>query len=576
MSLTAHLRKNHFQFSRNFSPQPSPIPDLQTCISFLQSFSQNQELSRGRTVHALMLSAGHLPSPFSATSLINMYSKCNAVADAFSVFHESTDFHNVFVYNSIIAGLTGNGLPKEAFDVFCRMRLSSGLVPDKFTFPCVIKACSNVLDLKNVHGLLYKLQLGLNLFIASALLHSYLKFELMSDAQQLFERLSVKDDIVLWNTMINGYVQIGEFNEALSIFKRMASYEVIPNRFTVTGIMSALALAGDIHNCKLVHAFAVKLGYDSGLAVSNALIDTYGKCGQLVDALTIFKNIVDKDIYSWNSIITVHERCSGHEGSLKLLKAMLSSGFRPDLVTITAALPTCANLAALMHGREIHGYMVRSGLDKLGSTYSTNAIVDMYVKCGSMREARLIFEGMKIKDVASWNIMVMGYGMHGFGKEAMDFFSRMLDCGLKPDAVSFVGILSACSHAGFVDRGRELLSEMQPKYGVAPTIEHYSCVIDMLGRAGRVEEAHELILSMSVEPNQVVWRAFLSACRLHGNADLAEVAARRVLEIGPGHCGNYVLMSNVYGAAGKYDEVAELRHTMRENDVKKSPGCSWG
>ncbi|KAL3637155.1 hypothetical protein CASFOL_019454 [Castilleja foliolosa] len=574
--IAVHQRKTHFIFSRKFSSKPTPPLNIQTFISLLQSCAQNQELSEGKKLHARMLVAGHLGSPHSATSLINMYSKCNSIADAVSVFHASTHVHNVFVYNSIIAGLTINGLPLEAFEFYCKMR-SSGVAPDKFTFPCVIKACSSIEDLKNVHGLLSKHGLYLDLYIGSALLHSYLKFELMNDAVQLFDRLPVKDDIVLWNAMINGYVQIGEFNQALVIFKRMVENGLVPNRFTVTGILSALSLAGEINNGKLIHSFSIKIGYASGVAVSNALIDMYGKCRHLVDALVVFKNTIDKDIYSWNSIISVHEQCGDHDGTLKLLKQMLCSGFRPDLVTITAVLPACAHLAALMHGKEIHGYIIINGLKSLinSNTYTVNAIMDMYAKCGSMREARLVFDGLRIKDVASWNIMVMGYGMHGFGNEALDLFSRMCVTGLKPDEISFVGLLSACSHAGFVRQGREILLEMESKYGVTPAMEHYACVIDMLGRAGQLEEAHELILNMPIEPNQVVWRAFLSACRLQGNAELAEVAARRVVELEPEHCGNYVLLSNMYGAAGRYDEVAELRNEMRQQDVKKSPGCSW-
>ncbi|KAL6498530.1 hypothetical protein OROHE_026627 [Orobanche hederae] len=577
MFLAVQLRKPHFQFSCKFSSKSksSPLLNLQTCIYLLQSCAQNQELAKGRKIHARMLVSGHLGSPLSATSLINMYSKCNSIADSISVFHASTHIHNVFVYNSIIAGLTVNGLPAEAFELYRRMR-SYGVDPDKFTFPCVVKACSNILDLKNVHGVLFKHRLTFDLYIGSALLHCYLKFELMGDAVQLFERLPVKDDIVLWNAMINGYVQIREFGEALMIFRRITENGLVPNRFTVTGVLSALSFAGDIYNGKLVHTFSIKMGYGSGVGVSNALIDMYGKCGHLTDALIVFDDMIDKDIYSWNSIISVHEQCGDHGGALSLLKGMLSSGFQPDLVTITAALPACAHLAALMHGMEIHCYIITNGLDKIvNNTYTVNAIMDMYTKCGSMREARLVFDEMKIKDVASWNIMVMGYGMHGFGNQALDTFSRMCESGLKPDEISFVGLLAACNHAGFVSRGRELLLEMQTGYGVSPTIEHYACVIDMLGRAGQLEEAFELISNMPIEPNQVAWRAFLSACWFHGNADLAEVAAKRVLELEPEHCGNYVLMSNIYGASGRYNEVAELRHAMREHDVRKSPGCSW-
>lgn len=503
-----------------------------------------------------------------------MYSKCSSISDAISVFNSSTDVHNVFVYNSVIAGLTANDLPFEAFEFYRKMR-SFGVEPDKFTFPCAIKACSDVAELRNIHGLLFKFVLNFDLFIGSALVHCYLKFKLMDDALQVFERLPVKDDIVLWNAMVNGYVQIGQFGKALAIFRRMVETGLVPNKFAVTGVLSALALAAEAYNGRMVHAFSIKMGYDMGIEVLNALIDMYGKCRQLEDALVVFENMIEKDMYSWNSIISVHEQCGDHDGTLRLLRGMLSSGFRPDMVTFTAALPACSHLSALMRGKEIHGYMIVNGLDKLGSTYTANAVMGMYAKCGSMREARMVFDETKVKDVASWNIMVMGYGMHGFGDEALNMFSRMCEGGLKPDAVSFVGVLAACSHAGFLSRGQEILAEMQPGYGVTPDIEHYACVIDMLGRAGKLEEAFEVMSRMPIEPNHVVWRSFLAACQLHGNADLAGVAAQRVLELEPTHCGNYVLMSNVFGAAGRYAEVAELRHMMRQTDVKKSPGCSW-
>ncbi|KAK4404770.1 Pentatricopeptide repeat-containing protein [Sesamum angolense] len=318
MFLATQLRKTHVQFSRKLSSKPTEDLNLRTCIALLQSCAQNQELGEGRKIHSRMLVSGHLGSPPSVTSLINMYSKCNSIADAVSVFRMSTNVHNVFVYNSLIAGLTVNGLPNEAFEFYCKMRLF-GVAPDKFTFPCVIKACSNILDLKNTHGLLFKLGLD--------------------------------SDFVY--------------------------------RFTVTGVLSALALAGEVHDGMLVHAFAIKMGYDTGVAVLNALIDMYGKCRQLADALVVFENMMDKDMYSWNSNISVHEQCGDHDGTLGLLKVMVSSGFQPDLVTVTAALPACSSLAALMHGREIHGYMIINGLNKAGNTYTDNAIMDMYTNVGA-------------------------------------------------------------------------------------------------------------------------------------------------------------------------------------------------
>ncbi|KAJ7968883.1 Pentatricopeptide repeat-containing protein [Quillaja saponaria] len=459
----------------------------------------------------------------------------------------------------------------------------AGIVPDKFTFPCVIRACCDSLEdleVKKIHGLLFKLGLELDVFVGSALVNTYLKFGLMLEAQDVFEELPVRD-VVLWNSLVNGYAQIGQFYQALEVFRRMVENGVVPSRFTVTGVLSIFSMMGYFDNGRAVHGFVVKMGYNSGVAVSNALVDFYGKCKCVTDALYIFEIMNEKDLYSWNSIISVHEQCGDYDETLRLFNRMLDTGFRPDLVTITTVLPACSHLAALMHGRQIHGYMIVNGMGKDGISNCfddisvNNAVMDMYAKCGNMRDAHAIFGNMRDKDVASWNIMIIGYGMHGYGSEALNMFSCMCEAQLIPDEVTFVGVLSACSHSGLVRQGHKFLSLMESKYGVPPTIEHYTCVIDMLGRAGCIEKAYELLLTMPIKANSVVWRALLAACQLHRNTDLAEVAAKQVNELDPGHSGSYVLLSNIYGVDGRYEEVSEVRHTMRQQNVKKTPGCSW-
>ena len=502
--------------------------------------------------------------------------------DALLVFNHQAHHYNVFAYNAIISGFVSNGLAEDGFELYKRMRVLD-VRPDKFTFPCVIKACCDiveVLEVRKIHGLLFKLGLELDVFIGSALVNTYLKFGLIVEAQEVFEKLPVRD-VALWNALVNGYAQIGRLDEVLEVFKRMGKEGVVPNRFTVTGVLSVLALMEEFNNGRAIHGFAMKMGYVSGVAVSNALIDMYGKCMHIEDALEIFETINEKDIFSWNSIISVHGQCGDYDVTLRLFDRMLGAGVKPDLVTIIAVLPACSNLVALMHGRQIHGYMIVNGLGKDGNHKDTddvlvnNAIMDMYAKCGSMRDAHSVFCKMRNKDVASWNIMIMGHGMQGHGDEALDVFSRMCEAQIKPDAVTFIGVLSACSHAGLVRHGRELLTLMKSKYGVDPTIEHYACVIDMLGRAGQLEDAYELAQAMPIKANPVVWRTLLAACRLHGNADLADIVVQQVLKLEPEHCGNYVLMSNIYGVSGRYEDVLDIRQAMRQQNVKKAPGCSW-
>lgn len=503
------------------------------------------------------------------------------MSDALSVFLSSTHCQNVFAYNAIIAGFISHDLPNKVLDFYFNMR-TVGLVPDNFTFPCVIKACCDAIDVQKIHSLVFKVGLEFDSYIGSALVHGYLKVGLLSgEALKVFDELPERDDVVIWNAMINGFAQFGEIEKAIEVFRRMVENGVVPSRFSVTGILSVFAMAGEICSGRVIHGFVVKMGYDSGIAVSNALIDMYGKCKCVMDAVVVFDSMVEKDIFSWNSIICVHEQCGEHEETLRLFENMLRASVQPDLVTVASVLPACAHLAALMHGREIHCYMIVKGFGKSGvygghdNIYINNAVMDMYAKCGSLREARFVFDKMSHRDVASWNIMVMGYGMHGFGNEALDMFNSMSKAELRPDEVTFVGVLSACSHAGFLSQGREFLGNMQPKYGVVPAIEHYACVIDMLGRAGQLEEAYELLSTMPYEANPVVWRAFLAASQLHGNSDLAEVAAQRIFELQPEHCGSYVILSNIYGASGRYEEVLGVRHMMRQQDVKKTPGCSW-
>ncbi|KAF2305413.1 hypothetical protein GH714_005057 [Hevea brasiliensis] len=471
-----------------------------------------------------------------------MYAKCNLMNQALLVFNSTPDYdRNVFTHNAIISGFVSNGLPRYGFEFYKEMR-RLGVLPDKVTFPCLIKGLCEIMEVyevKNIHGLAFKLGLELDVFVGSALISAYLKFELMDEAHELFDRMPERD-VVLWNSMVNGCAQTGKFNEALGIFRKMRKEGVTISGFTATGVLSVFAVTGDFDKGRMVHGFVIKIGFGSDVSICNALIDMYGKCKFVANALEIFETMDDRDIFSWNSIISVTEQSGDHDGTLRLFNRMFDDGICPDLLTIKTVLPACSHVAALMHGREIHRYMIVNELAKDGKSGDVNnvllnnAILDMYAKCGSMRDAHLVFNKMICKDVASWNIMIMGYGMHGYGNEALGLFSQMCDAGVEPNEVTFVGVLSACSHAGFVIQGQEFLRQMELKYGVVPTIEHYACIIDMLGRAGQLEEAYKLAQTMPVKANTVAWRALLAACQLHCNADLAEVVARQVFELDPG------------------------------------------
>ncbi|KFK38827.1 hypothetical protein AALP_AA3G165600 [Arabis alpina] len=516
-------------------------------------------------------------SPRAVTSLVNMYAKCGLMRRAISVFGGSEI--DVFGYNAIISGFVVNGSSLDAIEMYREMR-SKGILPDKYTFPSLLKGSDvmEISDVEKVHGLVFKLGFDSDCYVGSGLVTSYLKFKLMEDAQKVFDELPERDDSVLWNALVNGYSQIFRFEDALRVFSQMREEGVGISRHTVTGVLSAFTVLGDLDNGRSIHGLVVKLGFDSSVAVSNALIDMYGKSKWLEEAVKIFEAMDhERDIFTWNSVLCVHDYCGDHDGTLALFERMICSGIRPDLVTLTTVLPTCGRLAALKQGREIHGYMVVNGLLNRSSNdeFIHNSLMDMYTKCGDLRDAQLVFDLMRNKDSASWNIMINGYGVQGCGELALDMFSRMCRAGFKPDEITFVGLLQACNHSGYVSEGRRFLEQMEAVYNIVPTSDHYACVIDMLGRAGKLEEAYKLAIAMPMGDNPIVWRSIMSSCRLHGNTDLAQLAGKRLHELEPEHCGGYVLMSNVYVEAGRYEEVLDIRDGMRQQNVKKTPGSSW-
>ncbi|KAF9610409.1 hypothetical protein IFM89_022320 [Coptis chinensis] len=567
-----------------FGEQTKIPSKLRTLLSSLQACAHQKNVLKGKEIHATILLNDFMDYPFSVTALINLYSKCNRPDDAFAIFKNAPE-RNLFIWNAIIAGSVGNGLSRDGFELYQEMRRHDNVVPDKYTYPCVIKACCDlgkVGEVRGIHGEVLKSGFDNDSFIVSSLINFYLKFSCMVEAQHLFEQLSKGEkDVVLWNSLINGYAQIRQFTEALDVFGKMMEEGVTPTKFTLTGILSVFTMTKDLKNGRIIHGYVKRTGYESDISVSNALIDMYGKCKSVAAADNFFENMSERDLFSWNSIISVHEQSADYNGTLMLFHRMQGAGVQPDIVTITTVLPACSHLSAFMRGREIHGYMIVNGMTKdcyikdVKCVHVENAVMDMYAKCGSLEDAQLVFDKMRNRDVASWNIMTMGYGMHGYADKALDMFSRMCEKGVRPDEVTFVTILSACSHAGLVESGRNFLAKMELDYGVIPTIEHYACVVDMLGRAGHLNEAYQLALTIPVETNAVLWRAFLAACRLHRNAPLANIAAQKVFELEPDHCGSYVLISNVYGSTGRYEDVSEMRQTMRNTNIHKTPGCSW-
>ncbi|XP_042495086.1 pentatricopeptide repeat-containing protein At2g29760, chloroplastic-like [Macadamia integrifolia] len=447
---------------------------------------------------------------------------------------------------------------------------------ESFTYAFVFKACARTHMLETgraVHGLALKSSHASHLFVANTAVHLYFACAELGSAEKVFEEMGSRN-IVTWNAMISGYVQNGLPNGGLRVFQWMWEEGIRPDYVTMVVVISACAQNKDLELGRWIHAYVSEnpSDFESNINVGTALIDMYGKCKQIDIAKKIFSDMQRKDIGVWNALIGGYVFNSRSSEALDLFQKLETTRLDPDETTLVNTLRACANVGALDIGKRIHQYAQEKHF--MSNQMLDTSLVDMYSKCGCINEAREVFNKMSKRDVMAWTSMIVGLAMHGHSKDALDLFSLMLDSGQKPDGITFLGVLSACSHAGLVDQGVYYFETMRNKYCIAPKIEHYGCMIDLFGRAGRLKEAHAFILSMEIQPNAIVWRALLSACRLHSNVNLAETAIENLFKLRSDHCGDYVLLSNIYASKGKWNLVENIRRKMEEGGIRKIPGLS--
>uniref|UniRef100_A0A8I6WW34 DYW domain-containing protein n=2 Tax=Hordeum vulgare subsp. vulgare TaxID=112509 RepID=A0A8I6WW34_HORVV len=561
----------------------------------------------GREAHAFALKRGFLDEgrerfPFNA--LLSMYARLGLVDDAQSLFRTtaaafSPGGGDVVTWNTMISLLVQGGRCAEAVEVLYDM-VSLGVRPDGVTFASALPACSRLEMLalgREMHAVVLKdADLAANSFVASALVDMYAGNEKVANARRVFDMVPEPGrQLGMWNAMICGYAQAGMDEEALDLFSRMeAEAGCAPSETTMSGVLPACARSEGFAGKEAMHGYVVKRGMAGNRFVQNALMDMYARLGEMDVARRIFAMIDPRDVVSWNTLIT---GCvvQGHVAEafqlvteMQLPSPSPSSSSSsssteegeahrcmPNNITLMTLLPGCAALAAPARGKEIHGYAVRHALESDIAVGS--ALVDMYAKCGCLAASRAVFDRLPRRNVITWNVLIMAYGMHGLGDEAVALFDEMAAGGeATPNEVTFIAALAACSHSGLVDRGLELFHGMERDHGVKPTPDLHACVVDVLGRAGRLDEAYSIITSMEPGEQQVsAWSSLLGACRLHRNVELGEVAAERLFELEPGEASHYVLLCNIYSAAGMWDKSVAVRARMRRQGVAKEPGCSW-
>lgn len=395
----------------------------------------------------------------------------------------------------------------------------------------------------------------------------------LESARKLFDEMPERN-LVSWNALIAALSQNGEHDEALLLFSRMLESGVKPDKVTILSVVSAIAGAHTPDQSVVDQILSFSRSTNS-VSVLTAVLNLYAKFGRIGDARKIFDEIPEKDIITWNAMIGGYSQNRQPNEAIELFRQMQEqrgSKVRPDGVTMVGLISSCAQMGALGLGEWVHAYIEKNEIEL--DVFLVTALIDMYARCGDLNRSRLLFWGMPKGDLASWNAMIKGLAIHGKGNEALEIFSMMERSRVVPNYITFVGLLSACSHGGLVEKGLELFYSMQSQYSIAPRIELYGCVVDLLGRAGRLTEAYEFIKCMPIEPDAVVWGALLGACRSHQNVELAEESARRLVELEPSHDGNYVLLSNVFASEGKWEDVAKVRAHMRAQNVQKTPGCS--
>ncbi|KAK0604736.1 hypothetical protein LWI29_018935 [Acer saccharum] len=500
-------------------------------------------LKTGKQVHALLLLTNISFNTFSFNSkLVGMYASCGNVKSARLVFDEIPN-PNVFAVNWMVLASAYNGNFEEAIGYFSLMRDSLKSC-NKFTFSIVLKACVGLLDLKKgkqVHSIVNKMGFESDVSVGNALIDMYCKCGHLSNGRRVFDKM-VNRDVASWTSMICGYCNTGKIEQAMVLFERIRLEGLEPNDFTWNVMIAGYARRGDINGAYEIFSRMTAHGLVPDLVTWNAMISGFTQSQRADEAFTLFR-------------------------------AMLVTGVKPNLVTVTGLLPACGLTVSIRRGREIQGWIHRMGLDI--NVFVGSALIDMYSKCGSVKDARNVFDMIYAKNVASWNAMIGCYGKHGMVDASMELFERMQEEEMQPNEVTFIAVLSACSHGDLVEKGLKIFRSMKETYGVEISKEHYACVVDLLCRSGKMVEAYELVRGMPIEITNSIAGAFFNGCKIHGRRDLAKLMAEERLTMDLKRPGAFVTLSNIYATDGEWHQVENLRNIMKEKNVHKKPGFSW-
>lgn len=478
--------------------------------------------------------------------------------------------------NHSIQSLCRKGKLKQAIHL-----LSDVENPTQHTYELLIQSCAHkksISDAITVHRNLTEDGFDQDPFLATKLINMYAELGSALHARQVFDKITERT-IYVWNAIFRALSLLGDGEEVLRLYRWMNSIGTPSDRFTYTYVLKACVVSGSelsmSRRGREVHAQVLRRGYESHLHIMTTLVDMYAKFGCVESASLVFSSMPVKNLVSWSAMIACFAKNGRPFEALELFREMMreSVDVLPNSVTMVSVIQACAALTALEQGKLIHGYILRKGLDSILPVM--NALVTMYARCGDLRLGENVFNQMEKRDVVSWNSMISSYAVHGLGSKALATFQEMVERGFSPTPISFISVLGACSHSGLVDEGKLLFESMVTEHGIRPSIEHYACVVDLLGRANRLDEAARIIADMRDEPGPMVWGSLLGSCRIHCNVELAERASSKLFELEPTNAGNYVLLADTYAEAKMWDEVQRVKKLLESRGLQKVSGCCW-
>ncbi|KAM3269935.1 pentatricopeptide repeat-containing protein [Capsicum chacoense] len=526
----------------------------------------------GILVHGQVIVNGFGSDLFVGSALVDMYMNFSRIGYAYKVFDEMRERDSV-LWNTMVSGLVRNCCYEESLRVFSDM-VGGGMRFDSTTLAVALTSVAELQDLRNgmlIHCLGVKMGYDVHEYVVTGLISLYSKCGDVNTAKLLFELIN-EPDLISCNAMIAGFCFNNENESSVRLFRELLVKGEKVNSSTIVGLIPVSCPFGYLSLTHCIHGFVVKSGMVSNPSVSTALTTVYSRLNVMELARRLFDEFPKKSLASWNAMISGYAQNGLTEMAISLFREMQKLDIHPNPVTITSILSACAQLGTLSMGKWVHDLIKKEKFES--NIYVLTALVDMYAKCGNIEEARQVFDNITEKNVVTWNAMISAYGLHGRGQEALVLFNQMLHSGVSPTGVTFLCVLYACSHAGLVEEGQKIFHSMVHDHGTEPLSEHYACMVDLLGRAGKLEKALEFIYKMPLEPGPAEWGALLGACMVHKNIDMARLASDKLFAMDVGSAGYYVLLSNIYSVDRNYSQAASVRKVLRNKNLAKTPGCT--